>query len=135
MINIDPSKIQMSTIYQVDKIPVYTTKDDGQGLTSHGTLAVPAVIGPAVGGSVFVAQVANPYKRKCLPTFSWSLDDVNYYPMNVPIFYFNPTFNEYLWQALGFAGCSDTTIYLGATTQYDVGPQTMYLQLALDSPT
>lgn len=133
---IDVSKIQFTTLYDVDKIPVYSTVADGQGLSANGSLAVGPVIGAAsTTTSVYVATVANPYGRKCLPTMSWSIDGVNYYPVNVPIFYFNPTYQEYLWQALGFVGCSDSTIYICASTQYDVGPQTMHVQFALDSPT
>jgi len=134
--SLDPTKVQFTTVYQVDKIPVYSTKTDGQGLSSHGALAVGTVTGPAsFTTSIYVGRVTNPYGRKCLMTLSWSLDDTNYYPSNVPIFYFNGTYNEYLWQALGFSGCSDSTIYICCSTQYDVAPQTMYLQLALDSPT
>jgi hypothetical protein len=126
-------KVAFTTYFDVDKVAVYSSKDDGSGsgIGSGGSLAVPA--GTPNTYSITYATVANPYGKRCLPTLSWSLDNVNYYPVNVPIFYFNATFQQYLWQALGFAGCSDDLIYLCCTNSYG-SAQTMYMQFALDSP-
>lgn len=130
---LDPTKVQYSSLDIVDKIPVYSTKTDGQGLGINGSLAVGAA-SALPSSSIFVGTVANPYGRKCLVTMSWSLDGTNYYPMNTPTFYFNATFSSYFFQALGFAGCSNSLIYIACTTQY-TSAQTMYFQIALDSPT
>jgi len=133
MTAVDPTKVQFSSTYIVDKIAMYSTKEDGQGYTSNGNITIPAASGLPFADVDYIT-IANPYGRKCLITLSWSLDGINYYPQNVPIFYFNVAHNSYYWRALSFGGCSDSTLVLGITTQYDVGPQTIYLQFALDSP-
>lgn len=130
---VDPTKTQFSTTYEVDKIALYSTKEDGQGYTANGSIAV----GPANSlpfAEIYYASIANPYGRKCLFTLSWSVDNINYYPQNVPLFYFNGSYNSYFWQALAFGGCSDELVYVAVTTQYTAA-QTVYLQFALDSPT
>lgn len=134
--SLDPTKAQFTTTLAVDKIPVYSTKTDGQGFGGNASMSVGVVQGNAnVTTTIYIATLVNPYGKRCLVTFSWSLDGVNYYPQNIPIYYFNATYQEFLWQALGFGGCSDSTVYFCCSTQYDVAPQTMYLQIALDSPT
>lgn len=126
------SKVLYTSYFNADKIAVYSSKTDSSGIGAGGSLAVVAATPP--DNSITVATIANPYGRKCLPTMSWSLDDTNFYPMNIPIYYYNATFQEYLWQALGFMGCSDSLIYICCTTAYG-SAQTMYVQFALDSPT
>lgn len=129
----DVLKSQFISTHQVDKVALYSTMEDGLGYTARGTLAVGTPADPVFGG-VYWASVANPYGRKCLMTLSWSVDGVNFYPQNVPLFYYNATHLAYYWQALGFGGCSDSLVYLACTTQY-TADQTMYVQFALDSPT
>jgi hypothetical protein len=120
--SLDVTKVQFETVNDVDKI----------AYNSSGSLTAAAASPPSA--NVTVATIANPYGKRCLMTFSWSLDNVNFYPMNVPIFYYNSSNLEYQWQALGFGGCSDSLIYLCCTTQYG-SPQTIYVQFAVDSPT
>lgn len=132
MTDVDATKTQFSTTYEVDKIALYSTTTDGQGYTSGASITVGAAALPST--TVFTGSVANPYGKKCLPTLCWSLDGVNFYPQNVPIFYFNATYASYFWRALAFMGCSDSTLYVGVTSQYG-SSQTIYIQLALDSPT
>jgi hypothetical protein len=135
-IQIDPAKVQFNSLDQVDKAPVYSLLGDSSGIGSNANAVVGTVIGPASSNStVYMATLTNPYQKRCLMTLSWSIDRVNFYPANVPIFYFNPTYNMYLWRCLTFGGCSDSTVYVGFTTQYDVANQTVYVQFALDSPT
>lgn len=132
--SLDPTKIQFATVDFVDKVPIYSTKTDNSGgvIGSDGFLSALAASPP--NSQVTYATITNPYGKRCLITLSWSLDHVNYYPVNVPIFYYDAVHAEYLWQAVGFAGCSDSLIYLCCTSQYG-SPQTVYMQFALDSPT
>lgn len=125
-------KVRYTTYFNADKVAVYSTKDSSSGIGAGGSLSVTAGVPP--NNSVVYASIPNPYGRKGLMTMSWSLDNVNYYPANVPIFYYNATFASYLWQALGFMGCSDSLIYICCTTAFG-SAQTMYVQFAMDSPT
>lgn len=119
---LDVTKVRFETINDVDKI----------AYSAAGSLTANAASPPL--SNVTTATIANPYGKKCLMTLSWSLDNVNFYPTNVPIFYYNASQQGYLWQALGFGGCSDSLIYLSCTSQYG-SAQTVYVQFAVDSPT
>ena len=134
--SIDPSKVQFSTLDQVDKIAMYssTTDSSGGGIGIGAQATIAAATAPVFNPTVYMFNIPNPYGKRCLMTLSWSPDGVNYYPQNVPVFYFNATDLSYYWKALGFGGCSDSTIYFGVTTQY-TSSQTIYFQFALDSPT
>lgn len=125
------SKINYTSYFNADKIAVYSSKTDSSGIGADGVLTVLPASPPDF--NVSFAQIPNPYGHRCLPTMSWSLDGINYYPVNVPIFYFNTTNQEYEWQALGFMGCSDTFITICCTTQFGT-TQSMHVQFALDSP-
>jgi hypothetical protein len=116
-----------------DKIAVYSLTDDSSGIGKAANMDIPAADSPD-SPQVFIASLDNPYGKKCLMTLSWSVDNVNFYPQNTPIYYYNATFAGYYWRALGFGGCSDDKIYFGCTTSYD-SAQTIYFQFALDSPT
>lgn len=128
-------KIAFTSYFSNDKVAMYSTLTDssGEGIGIGASLIATA---PASAEDIQLttASIPNPYGRRCLMTLSWSLDRINFYPMNTPIFYFNATFQEYLWQALAFGGCSDSTIYFGVDSQY-TSSQTVYFQFALDSPT
>lgn len=119
---LDVTKAQFETVNDVDKI----------AYNASGSLTATAASPPS--STVTTATIPNPYGKRCLMTLSWSLDNINYYPTNVPIFYYNSGLQSYLWQALGFGGCSDSSIYLCCTTQYG-SPQTVFIQFAVDSPT
>ena len=128
------SNVGFTTVLELDKVAMYSVTNDASEPLLPNTRAT---LGAASGlpfASVAVASITNPYGRKCLPTLSWSPDGTNYYPMNVPVFYYNATYMQYMWQALSFAGCSDSLIYIGFTTQYNAS-QTLYIQYAFDSPT
>lgn len=132
--SLDPTKIQFETVDHVDKIAVYSTMLDssGFGIGADGYLNVNASSHDDY--LVTHASIPNPYGKRCLPTMSWSLDHANYYPANVPIFFYDSVNQGYYWQALGFVGCSDSSIYLCCTSAYG-STQKMYIQFALDSPT
>jgi hypothetical protein len=125
-------KISFTNYFDVDKIATYSSKDDSSGIGSGGYLSVLAGTPPTY--SITYATIANPYEKRCLITMSWSLDNLNFYPMNVPIFYYDAGSASYLWQALGYMGCSDSLIYIACTNSYG-SAQNMYVQFALDSPT
>lgn len=135
MIEVDATKTQMETTHQVDKVAMYssTTDSSGDGIGIGGSF-VAAAASSLPFTTITTASVPNPYGKKCLMTLSWSVDNINYHPMNVPIFYFNASYNSYFWRALAAGGCSDDTIYFSVTSQYDQD-QIIYFQFALDSPT
>lgn len=128
-------KIAYTNVFPSDKVAMYSTTTDssGSGIGIGGSMTAVAPSSASVTQTT-IASLANPYGRKCLMTLSWSLDKLNWYPQNMPIFYFNSTDKSYYWQALAFGGCSDDTIYFGVDSQY-TSDQTIYFQFALDSPT
>jgi len=131
----DVTKLQFYSEDVTDKIAVYSTNDDssGSGIGIKGSMTAVAPASPADIATT-IATIPNPYGKRCLMTLSWSLDGVNYFPQNQPAYYYNATFASYFWQALGFGGCSDSTIYFGTDSQF-TSNQTVYFIFALDSPT
>lgn len=125
-------KVRYTSYFRADKIAVYSTQTESSGIGIRGTLYVYA--GNPVSSQVSVATIANPYGTKLLPTMTWSLDGTNFYSANTPIFYYNATYMTFAWQCIGFMGCSDDLIYIGATSQYE-SDQLMYVNFALDSIT
>lgn len=133
MSTVNATKTQYSSLDLVDKIPVYSTTTDAQGIGINAKQSVGPVIGtPSTDTTTYIATLDNPYGKKCLTTLSWSLDGENYLPSDEPQYYFNSDANEYLLQVLPFMACSDSTIYFMVNTSY-TADQTVYLQFALDS--
>lgn len=130
---VDATKVQFYSGDVTDKIAVFSTNTDSSsnGIGIQGSMT--AVAGVPSVGALTTANIPNPYGKRCLMTLSWSLDAVNYYPMNQPAYYYNATDASYYWQAEAFGGCSDSTIYFGVFSQYTAN-QTVYFQFALDSP-
>jgi hypothetical protein len=132
---VDVSKLQFYSEDVSDKIAMFSSNTDssGSGIGIQGKMTAAAPSDPSQVATT-IASIANPYGKKCLMTLSWSLDGISYFPQNQPAYYYNAGYSGYYWQALGFGGCSDSTIYFGVDSQYTAS-QTIYFQFALDSPT
>ena len=131
--SVDLTKLQFDSSEAVDKIAVYSTSTDAStGALPHYKATIPAAVSPP-NSTIYTGTVSNPYGKRGLLTISWSLDTTNWYPENVPIYYFNTANNVYAWRMLVFGGCSDSTIYFGFNTQSDTSTL-VYLQFAMDIP-
>lgn len=93
---VDYDKILYSTLYPIDKVV-----DTGE--FSH-TLAAPSAAFYNNSDTLKTDTIANPYGKKCMVRFAWSLDNINFYPPETLVEY------SFIIDASALGGPSSTPI-------------------------
>jgi hypothetical protein len=130
---IDVSQVQFSSEFTIDKIQSWSsTTDASEGLAAHYTFTIPAdsILPDLAAGT---GSITNPYGRRGLPTVTWSIDQVNWYPTGGQILYYNGTFASYFTQIAVYLVTTDSQITFVVTTGY-TSSQQVYVQFAVDNP-
>ncbi len=135
---VNPTKVQFATpAFTVDKIAAYANN-----LGNSFPASIPTNISysgiPGSGNNASTTYTTktlpNPYGKRLLTTFSWSVDGANYYDQGAQLYYFSSFNQQWLVQMQAYCGCSDSTIYFSFGSQYTAN-QTVYIQFAVDSTT
>lgn len=96
------------------------------------TLAVPAATGPLNPG-VATTTVPNPYGHAGFTTLSFSIDNVNFYNQNSSIEYWDTVDLLTVPQMTVTSACRADLIYFKAISFYVPGPQTVFINYAVDA--